>query len=71
MCFIGKHTRSLKDFLEVPFPAFEVNKDRCPPPHHLHLLFFSYPLSKYDSVHTLTMGVTADQICLYSSEPLH
>lgn len=48
MWFIGKHTRSLRDFLEGAFPA----KDKCPPTRRPLLPFYSHPLNKYYCVHT-------------------
>lgn len=56
MWFIGKHTRSLRDYLEVSFPAFGVSKDKCPPTNRPLPLFFSYPLNKYNCVHTPYQG---------------
>lgn len=51
MCFIGNHTRLIRDFLEVPFPALEINKDKCPPARYLLLPFLSHPLTKLYCVH--------------------
>lgn len=65
MWFIGKHTRSLRDFLAISFPAFGVNKDKCPPTQRPLPLFFSYPLNKHNCVHTPYHAVTANQICPY------
>lgn len=67
MWFIGKHTRSLRDFLEGLFPA----KDKCPPTHRPLPPFYSHSLNKYYCVHTPYHGchrrsdLPVGQICLY------
>lgn len=69
MWFIGKNTRSLRDFLEGSFPV----KDKCPPTQHPLPPFYSHPLNKYYCVHTPDHGCHrrsdlpvsfGDEVCL-------